>query len=153
MVSAGTMGVHNTPLLQRCIRESGTSWQHLGFLPSLDHIGKSAFEEMGPASNESQKKLQLYHDFLLVLLQEVKHAATNKPVMMINLGRVWQKRRLHIHVSVVMGGQKSQDYLCGRKTINSGNAGRVHCSCMTSGLQASNTVAGCCLANLKLSVS
>jgi hypothetical protein len=136
-----------TPLLRRCIRESATSWQHLGFLPSLDHIGKSAFEESGPASNESQKKLQLNHDFLSVLLQEVKYAATNKPVMMINLGGVWQKRRLHIHVSVVMGDQKSQDYLCGRKSINSGNAGRVHRSCMTSGLQASNMVAGCCLAN------
>jgi hypothetical protein len=33
-----------TPHLQRCIRESATSWRHLGFLPSLDHIGKSAFE-------------------------------------------------------------------------------------------------------------
>jgi hypothetical protein len=110
----------------------------------LDHIGKSAFEDLGPASNESQKKLQLYHDFLVVLLQEVKYAATNKPVMMINLGRVWQKRRLHIHVSVVMGDQKLQDYICGR---NSRKAGRVHHSCMTSSLQASNTVAGCCLAN------
>jgi hypothetical protein len=77
----------------------------------LDHIGKSAFEELGPASNESQKKLQLYHDFLAALLQ---------PVMMINLGGVWQKRSLHIHVSVVMGNQKSQGYLCGRKSINSG---------------------------------
>jgi hypothetical protein len=37
----------------------------------LDHIGKSAFEGSGAASNESQKKLQLYHDFLVVLLQEV----------------------------------------------------------------------------------
>jgi hypothetical protein len=100
-----------TPLLRRFIHESATSWQHLGFLPSLDHIGKSAFEELGPSSNESQKKLQLYHDFLVVLLQEVKYAATNKPVMMIkNLVGVWQKRRLHIHVSVVMGNQKSQDH-------------------------------------------
>jgi hypothetical protein len=90
---------------------------------------------------------KLYHDFLSVLLQEVKYVATNKPVMMINLGGVWQKRRLHIHVSVVMGDQKSRDYLCGRKSNNSGNAGRVHHSCMTSGLQASNTVAGYCLAN------
>jgi hypothetical protein len=48
---------------------------------------------------------------------------------------------------LVMGDQKSQDYLCGRKSINSRNAGRVHRSCMTSGLQASNMVAGCCLAN------
>jgi hypothetical protein len=89
---------------------------------------------------------QLYHDFLLVLLQKVKYAATNKLVMMINLGGVLQNRRLHIHVSVVMGNQKSQDYLCGRKSINSENA-VVHRSCMTSGLQASNTVVGCCLAN------
>jgi hypothetical protein len=113
----------------------------------LDHIDKSAFEDSGPACNESQKKLQLYHDFLAVLLREIKYAATNKPVMMINLGGIWQKCRLHIHVSVVMGNQKSQDYLCGRKSIHSGNAGRVHHSCMTSGLHASNTVAGCCLAN------
>ncbi len=135
-----------TPLLQRFIHESATSLRHLGLLSSLDHIDKSAFEDLGPASNESQKKLQLYHDFLVALLQEVKYAATNKPVMIINLGGVWQKR-LHIHVSVVMGDQKSQDYLCGRKSINSRNAGRVHHSCMTSGLQASNMVAGCCLAN------
>jgi hypothetical protein len=94
----------------------------------LDHIGKSAFEESGAASNESQKKPQPYHDFLVVLLQEVKYAARNKPVMMINLGGVWQKRRLHMHVSVVMGNQKSQDYICGRKSINSENARRVHCS-------------------------
>jgi hypothetical protein len=114
-----------TPLLQRCICESATSWRHLGFLPLLDHIGKSAFEELGPSSTESQKKLQLYHDFLSVLLQEVKYADTKKPVMMINFGGVWQKRRLHIRVSVVMGDQKSQDYLCGRKSINSRNAGRA----------------------------
>jgi hypothetical protein len=113
----------------------------------LDHIDKSAFENTGPASNESQKKMQVYHDFLAVLLQEVKYAATNKPVMMINLGGLRQKGRLHIHVSVVMGNQKSQDFLCGRKSIKSRNAGRVHCSCMTSGLQASNMVASCCLAN------
>jgi hypothetical protein len=42
-----------TPLLRRGLRESATSWQRLGFLPSLDHIGKSAFEESGPASTES----------------------------------------------------------------------------------------------------
>jgi hypothetical protein len=86
-------------------------------------------------------------DFLAVLLQEVKDAATNKPVMMINLGGLRQKGRLHIHVPVDMGNQKSQDYICGRKSINSRNARRVQHSCITSGLQASNTVAGCCLAN------
>ncbi len=41
----------------------------------------------------------------------------NKPVMMINIGGVWQKRRLHIHVSVVIGDQKTQDYLFGRSLL------------------------------------
>jgi len=49
-----------------------------------------------------------------------------------------------------MGDQKLQDYLCGRKLTNSGNAGRVHQACMTSAIQASNTenVAGCRLVNI-----
>jgi hypothetical protein len=90
-----------TPLHWRLIHESATSWWHLGFLPSLDHIDKSAFEDLGPASNERQKKLQLYHDFLAVLLQEVKYSATNKPVMMINLGgvRVAEKEVAHTCIS------------------------------------------------------
>jgi hypothetical protein len=113
----------------------------------LDHIDKSAFEDLGSESNESQKELQLDHHILAVLLQEIKYAATNKPVTMINLGGVWQKWRLHIHVSVVMGNQNSQEYLCGRKSINSGNAGIVNCFYMTSHLQPSKMIAGCCLAN------
>jgi hypothetical protein len=46
-----------------------------------------------------------------------------------------------------MREQKSKDYLCGRKSINTRNAGRVYCSCMTTSMQASNTAAGCFLAN------
>jgi hypothetical protein len=92
-----------TPFLQRFICESATLWQHLGFLPSLDHIDKFAFDDLGPVLNKSQKKLQLYHDSLAVLLHGVKYAAKNKPVMMNNLGGVWQKRRLKIHLS--MGNQ------------------------------------------------
>jgi hypothetical protein len=69
------LGMFTTPLLQSFICESATSWQHLGFLPSLDHFDKSAFDDSGHASNESQKNLQLYHYSLAVLLQEVKYAA------------------------------------------------------------------------------
>jgi len=58
--------------------------------------------------------------------------------------------RLHIHVVVVMGDQKLQDYLCGRKSTNSGNVGRVHQACMLSAAQASNTEnhAGCRLVDV-----
>ena len=141
-----------TPLLRRKTRESADAWRHLGFLPSLDDVGTPDNDEDGPASNDSSDKLQLYHDFLAVLLKEVKDCRDNKPEMMVNLGGIWQRRRLHIHVAAVMGDQKSQDYLCGRKSINSGNAGRVHRSCMASAIQASNVSAtincdGCRLAN------
>jgi hypothetical protein len=50
-----------TPVLQKFIHESATSWQHLGFLISLDHIDKSSVDDLGPVLNESQKKQQLYH--------------------------------------------------------------------------------------------
>jgi len=42
-----------------------------------------------------------------------------------------QRRRLRIKVCVVSGDQKSQDYICGRMSINGGNAARVHRGCMT----------------------
>jgi len=137
-----------TAILRKAFREMSDLWRHLGFLPSLDDVGT---EDGVP--KESQDKVQLYHRFMEVLLQEVKDTVHNKPVMMVNLGGVKQRRRLHLHVSVVMGDQLSQDYLCGRKSVNQGNAGRVHRNCMTSGAQASNTttddahLTGCRLVN------
>ena len=38
----------------------------------------------------------------------------------------------------------SQDQHCGRKKLNSGGAGRIHCACMTSFLSASSTVDAAC---------
>jgi hypothetical protein len=89
---------------------------------------------------------------LVVLLKEVKASCDNKPEMMVNLGGIWQRRRLHIHIAAVMGNQKSQHYLCGRKLSSSGNMGWVHHSCMASAIQASNVCTtinndGCKLAN------
>lgn len=105
----------------------------------MDDVGTPDEEGDGPAcNNSSQAKLQLYHDFLAVLLQGVKDACDNKPVMMVNLGGIWQRRRLHIHVGTFLGDQNSQDYLCGRKLVNTGNAGWVHRSCMTSAVKASD---------------
>jgi hypothetical protein len=73
-----------------------------------------------------------------VLIKEIEDTVENKPVMSVNLGGLWQKRRLHIHVAAVMGDQLSQDHLVGRKPINSGNAGRVHRVCMSLAVQAFN---------------
>jgi hypothetical protein len=88
----------------------------------LDNDSNDYYDDYdGPASNNSQEKMQLYHDLLLVLLQELNNLSVNKPVLWVNLGGVWQQRRLHIHVCAVsMGDQKSQDHLCGRKLTNNG---------------------------------
>jgi hypothetical protein len=75
-----------------------------------------------------------------VLLEEVKKVAEMKPTMWVNLGGIWKKRRLHIVLPVVLGDQKLQDYLCGRRAINSRSAGHIHCGCM--GLAVNETTVG-----------
>ncbi len=110
-----------TALFWRSIRENSDSWRHLGFLPSLDEDvnDNSSNDEPGSksSSNTAQESLQLYHDFLTIILQGVKDCHENKPVEMLNLGGIHQKRRLHVHVAVVMGDQKSQDCVCGSKVL------------------------------------
>jgi hypothetical protein len=79
--------------------ESLESWRHLGFIPSLDFVD----------SLSSKEKLQLYHDYMSVLLHDFKSVCTAKPVMWVNLGGVWERRWLHIKLCLVSGNQKSQD--------------------------------------------
>jgi hypothetical protein len=71
-----------------------------------------------------------------VLLDEVKEVSKAKPMMWVNLGGIWKKKRLRIVLSVVLGNQKSQDFLCGRKAINNGSAGWVHHRCMASAVNS-----------------
>jgi hypothetical protein len=128
-----------TPVLRRHARESAESWHHLGFIPSLDDaIIISDDDNEGPSPTNTKEKQQLYHVLMSVLIKEIEDTIENKPVMSVNLGGLWQKRRLHIHVGAVMGDQLSQDHLVGRKPIISGNAGRVHRVCMSLAVQASN---------------
>jgi hypothetical protein len=71
-----------------------------------------------------------------VLLDEVKEVSKGKPMMWVNLGGVWKKRRLRIVLSVMSGDQR----LCGSKVINNGSAGRVHRRCMA--LAVNSTAVG-----------
>jgi hypothetical protein len=87
-----------------------------------------------------EEKLQLYHDYMLMLLCDFKSICAAKPVMWVNLGCVWERRQLHIKLCLVSGNQKSQDYICGRMSINSGNAGHIHHGCMASAIHLSSAV-------------
>jgi hypothetical protein len=74
---------------------------------------------------------------MAALLHDLKVACERKPIMWVNLGGVWQKRWLPVALCIAMGDQKSQDYLCGRMSINLGNACRIHCWCMASVVSSS----------------
>jgi hypothetical protein len=74
-------------LLQRKAREDLKNWRHLGFLPSQD------FAPSKKGSLSPEKKLQQYHDYMLVLLEEVKTASEVRPKMWVNLGGTWRKMR------------------------------------------------------------
>ena len=139
----------STLLFRRHVREQASAWRHLGFVPSLgdapdDQAEEEQEEELEEDEEEplgtskSQVNLQLYHDFLNAILQSLKDVQHDKPYVTVNLGGIKRRVRLHVHVAIIMGDQKSQDCVCGRKSTNAGNAGRVHRACMCSSLRASD---------------
>jgi hypothetical protein len=73
---------------------------------------------------------------MLVLLEAVKKVTELKPTMWVNLGGIWKKRRLCIVLSIVLGDQKLQDYLCGRKVSNNGSASHICNGCMALAVNA-----------------
>jgi hypothetical protein len=120
--------------LRLTARQDPKNWWHLGFIPSQD------FAPSNKVSLSPKEKLQQYHNYMSVLLDEVKEVSKAKPMMWVNLGGVWKKKRLRIVLSIVSGDQKSQDFLCGRKAINNGSASWVHHGCMA--LAVNSTAVG-----------
>ena len=90
-----------------------------------------------------QKQLQLYHDFLAVLLEDLIFAQRNPPLVTVERNGVKVELTARLPVMIVMGDQKSQDTLCGRKHANSGGAGRVHRSCMCSYISVDDAAYQC----------
>jgi hypothetical protein len=60
--------------------------------------------------------------------------------MWVNLGGVWSKRRLYIKLAIISGDQLSQDNICGRKPINSGNTADIHHGCGSSCIHLGNAL-------------
>lgn len=117
-------------LFRRHIRERSSSWKHLGFQPSPD---TKAFG----TTFDAQSLVQLYHDCLKVMLADLIHCQNNPPVRPVRFGAVTKNVTLRIVVAYIMGDQKSQDVVVGRKPVTK-TAGRIHRGCMTSHPDASN---------------
>lgn len=117
-------------ILRRFAREDANSWRHLGFLPSMDLV----------ESMTTNEKLQLYHEYMGVLLEDLKCACREKPIEWVNLGGKWKKMRLHIKLAIVSGDQLSQDNICARVSSNNGTAGRIHRGCGSSALHLANAL-------------
>ena len=85
----------------------------------------------------------MYHDCLAVILTELEGLQADPPIVELNLGGMKKRVKLILQVSFVMGDQKSQDTLCGRKKSNGGGAARVHRGCMCSSLHGSDSSMKC----------
>ena len=117
--------------IRREVREKASSWRHAGFIPK---VGTQKDPTVG---------LQMYHDCLAEILSDLVELQANPPLVTVNLGGIKKQVRLVLQVAFVMGDQKSQDKLCGRKNTNTGGAGRVHRGCMCSFPHASDTTKEC----------
>jgi hypothetical protein len=118
-------------LIRRHMREKSCAWRHAGFVPKV-----SGFDT-------SLEGLQMYHDCLSVLLADLEELQANPPIVKLNLGGMKKRVKIILQVAFVMGDQKSQDTLCGRKKSNSGGAARVHRGCMCSSLHGSDSTTKC----------
>ena len=102
-------------ILRNSIRERSSSWRHAGFIPKV------------AKAKTSIESLQLYHDCMAMILSTLKPIQDNPPLEWLQFGdEAPVQKELIIQVCFMMGDQKSQDNLNGRKLNNSGWGGRVH---------------------------
>ena len=119
-------------ILRNFIRERSSSWRHAGFIPKI---------AKGMTSIES---LQLYHDCMAMVLSTLRPLQDNPPLEWLQFGdEPPVQKELVIQVVFIMGDQKSQDNIVGRKLNNSGWAGRSHRGCMCSGTSSSDPSLRC----------
>jgi hypothetical protein len=118
-------------VIRRHMREKSGAWRHAGFVPKVSNY------------DSSLEGLQMYHECLSAILVDLEELQANPPFVELNLGGMKKRVRLILEVAFVMGDQKSQDNLCGRKLSNSGGAARIHRGCMCSFLHGSDSSTKC----------
>ncbi len=119
-------------ILRNFLREKSSAWRHAGFLPKVSKTKSSC------------ESLQLYHDCMAMVLSTLKPLQDHPPTEWLQFGdEPPVEKELIIQVCFIMGDQKSQDNLVGRKLNNSGWAGRSHRGCMCSGISASDPCLRC----------
>ena len=118
--------------IKRDKREDRRAWRHMGFLPSTK------------SSLDAKEKLQSYHRSLSVILEGLRAAQQQPPLVKITLADgVIINRRARVPVMLIMGDQLLQDTLCARIKANSGGASRVHRSCMCSYINVDDSTRTC----------
>ena len=118
-------------LIRRHMREKAGAWRHAGFVPKVSE------------HDTSLEGLQMHHDCLSAILADLQELQENPPVVELNLGGMKKKVKIILQIAFVMGDQKSQDTLCGRKKSNGGGTARVHRRCMCSSMHASDSSTKC----------
>ena len=125
--------------IKRDKREDRKAWRHMGFVPSSKKI------------LDAKEKLHFYHRSLAVILEGLRAAQQDPPLVRLTLsdGTV-VNRRARLPVMLVMGDQLSQDTLCARMKANSGGASRVHRTCMCSYINVDDSTQSCTTVSAEL---
>jgi hypothetical protein len=119
-------------IFRNFLREKSSAWRHAGFIPKVSK------------TRSSLESLQLYHDCMAMVLSTLKPLQDKPPTEWLQFGdEPPVQKELIIQVCFIMGDQKSQDNLVGRKLNNSGWAGRSHRGCMCSGTSSSDPCLRC----------
>jgi hypothetical protein len=119
-------------ILRNFMREKSSSWRHAGFIPKVAR------------AKTSIESLQLYHDCMAMVLSTLQPLQDDPPLEWLQFGdEPPVEKELIIQVCFLMGDQKSQDNIVGRKLNNSGWAGRSHRGCMCSGTSSSDPCLRC----------
>lgn len=122
-------------VIRRTAREKDGAWRHLGFIPACTD----------PSTKSSpESHLRFTHQCLSILLSDLVAHQKDPPCVQVKIFGKEYRLRLIFEVAFVIGDQLSQDTHCCRKKINTGGAGRVHRSCVTSFLQAANPPLNSC---------
>jgi hypothetical protein len=102
-------------IIRKKEREKTKCWRHLGFVPSMKDVSNlpdNRPKHMRRTPLDPEVKANIYHRSLDLILEGLVEAQRNPPTVLVNLGGLVKKVKVHLPVCFIMGDQKSNDMMC-----------------------------------------
>ena len=134
--------VFSTPIIKRSVRQDPKCYRLLGFIPDLCSKSSALRSTMGVKKANKGMSNRNYHQCLSIVLESLKQAQQNPPLIWLRIGDRIKNLRLVIVVAFVSGDGLSNDALCGRKQSYV-NSPRLCRACNTPSRDADNAFHVC----------